>query len=162
MFVATRAKQKQEKSQRKSRVFPFTSYFLCPTVSPTRIKQLRKTKMFTKLNLTPACGEQDRASPSVNQNHHHGCPETKQFRDHGAQPNPFDTFLWGVCTYVCALRNNLRQFLKKKKTKQNRKKKKHNNLKEIPTLRRANLRAVSQREWQPLLPRETAINWVSW
>lgn len=120
MFVAMRAKQKQEKSQRKSRVFPFTSYFLCPTVSPTRIKQLRKTKMFTKLNLILVCGEQDRASPSVNQNHHQGCPETKQFRDHGAQPNPFVTFLWGVCTYVCVLRNNLLQFLKKK---QKRKKK---------------------------------------
>lgn len=39
--------------------------------------------------------------------------------------------------------------------------KKYNNLEEISALQLGNLRAVSQREWQPPVPTETAVNWVS-
>lgn len=135
-------------------VFLSTVYFLDPP--PQRIKQLPKQRCSQSWTWPALCSAgpritvcQSKSPPRSDKN--------KTVRSRGST----STFL---CMCVKCLRMSMCCRIISDSTwgKKKEEKGKHNNLKEIPTLQLANLRAVSQCEWQPLLPRETAINWVSW
>lgn len=109
--------------------------------------------MFTRLDLTRCV-----VSRTADRRHLKSQPRSDENKTVWRRGRETDLSAMSLCTCVkCVCTSICRRII----SDNTRKKEKHNNLKEIPTPQPANLRAVSQHEWQPLSPRETAINWVS-